>query len=80
MYIWIASQPSLLERCVSLAEIHEQDRATSSATGTILFIDFKAEKLWAAQIGKPGQLVLGQLFHGLAAQRTRAVMLDNALR
>ena len=67
-------------RHVSLTDMHAQDRATSSATGTILYIDFKAEKLWAAQVGKPGQLVLGQLFHGLAVQRTRDVMLDSVLR
>lgn len=57
-----------------------QDQALSAATGTIVYIDFRSEKLWLAQIGQPGRLVLGQLFHGLAVQRTKAITLDTTLR
>lgn len=57
-----------------------QDRALATATGTIVFIDFSTEKVWLGQIGQPGNLVLGQLFHGLAVQRTKAVALDTTLR
>lgn len=55
-----------------------QDRASSAAGGVIVYLDFKAEKLWAGETGLSKQLVIGRLFHGLAAQRTEAVVLDNA--
>ena len=57
-----------------------QDRAVSAARGVIVYLDFKAEKIWAGQIGTTRQLVIGQLFHGLAVQRTDALVLDNASR
>lgn len=57
-----------------------QDRAASAACGAIVYLDFKAEKLWGAQVGDSGQLVIGQLFHGLAAQRTDALVLGTASR
>lgn len=57
-----------------------QDRAVSAASGVIVYLDFKAEKIWAGQIGTTRQLVIGQLFHGLAVQRTEALVLDNNSR
>lgn len=57
-----------------------QDRAVSAASGLLVYLDFKAEKIWGAQVGKPRQLVIGQLFHGLAVQRTHALVLDSASR
>ena len=57
-----------------------QDRASSAAGGVIVYLDFKAEKLWAGQIGLSKQLVIGRLFHGLAAQRTEVLVLYNASR
>ena len=57
-----------------------QDRACSAANGVIVYLDFKAEKVWAGQVGTTRQLVIGQLFHGLAVQRTAAVVLDDASR
>ena len=53
-----------------------QDRAASAASGVIVYLDFKAEKLWGGQVGHSRQLIIGQLFHGLAAQRTNALVLD----
>lgn len=53
-----------------------QDRAASAASGVIVYLDFKAEKLWGGQVGQSRQLIIGQLFHGLAAQRTDALVLD----
>ena len=57
-----------------------QDRACSAASGVIVYLDFKAEKVWAGQVGTTRQLVIGQLFHGLAVQRTAAVVLNDASR
>ena len=45
-----------------------------------MYLDFKAEKVWAGQVGTTRQLVIGQLFHGLAVQRTAAVVLNDASR
>jgi len=57
-----------------------QDRACSAASGVIVYLDFKAAKVWAGQVGTTRQLVIGQLFHGLAVQRTAAVVLNDASR
>ena len=57
-----------------------QERAVSAAAGVVLYLDFKTEKLWVAQVGQLGQPVIGQLFHGLAVQRTQALVLGHADR
>lgn len=56
------------------------DRAVAAAGGVIAFLDFKTEMVWIGSIGPHRQLVIGQLFHGLAAQRTDALVLNNASR
>lgn len=60
--------------------VYAQDRACSAASGVVMYLDFKAEKVWACQVGTTRQLVIGQLFHGLAVQRTAAVVLNDASR
>ncbi|KAL3138198.1 hypothetical protein ABBQ38_005422 [Trebouxia sp. C0009 RCD-2024] len=73
-----ATFTSLDEGFLADTRLSSMDRASSAAGGVIVYLDFKAEKLWAGQIGLSKQLVIGRLFHGLAAQRTEALVLDNA--
>ncbi|DBA87178.1 TPA: hypothetical protein ACH3X2_005182 [Trebouxia sp. C0005] len=75
-----ASISSLDEGFLADTHIPSLDRACSAASGVIVYLDFKAEKVWAGQVGATRQLVIGQLFHGLAVQRTAAVVLKDASR
>lgn len=84
LWMWLSSllKSVLKLRCQLCTEamVCAQDRACSAASGVIVYLDFKAEKVWAGQVGTTRQLVLGQLFHGLAVQRTAAVVLNDASR